>query len=207
VRDRSDRLVKLFVEPHADRLQQADRIRVESSRYNLGADRDTNVPTFAVQILLAEVKGRFTFRLKDRETVDGTEAQIVEYEETVRPTLITSASGDDVPAKGQFWIDGETGFVVKTRLDTQLGEQKRRIEVTFRQDAKLGLAVPGSMDERYSGPAETLTARATYSNFRRFQVSTSEEIKKLPSHIQPIERLVQRETPEVRSTGQAAHFH
>ncbi len=33
------------------------------------------------------------------------------------------------------------------------------------------------MDARHSSPEETLTARATYSNFRRFQVSTSERIK------------------------------
>ncbi len=180
VRDRSDRLARLFIEPHADRLKQAELIRVESSRYNIGVDRDTNVPTFALQFLLPDVRSRFTFRTRGRETVDGSECDVVEYEETARPTMIRSASGEDVPAAGQFWIEDPTGVVIRSRIDTRLGDQKRRIDVTFGRDSNLGLAVPIAMDERYTGPLETLTSRATYSNFRRFQVLTTEEIKKRP---------------------------
>jgi hypothetical protein len=37
IRDRDNRLEKLFIQPHADRIAQADRIREESSRYNIGS--------------------------------------------------------------------------------------------------------------------------------------------------------------------------
>ncbi len=70
------------------------------------------------------MRGRCAFRLKGRETLHGTEVQVVEYEETARPTLITSGNDDEVQAKGQLWIEKGTGVVVKTRLDTQLGDQE-----------------------------------------------------------------------------------
>jgi hypothetical protein len=49
--------------------------------------------------------------------------------------------------------------------------------VSFRQEPKLDLLVPGEMIERRRGSVETLEGRATYTNFRRFRVDTSMEIK------------------------------
>jgi VWFA-related protein len=179
VRGREDRLLRLFVDPHADRMQQADRIRAESSRYNIGeVVRDVNVPTFALQFLLPHVRARFMFRLGGRELVDGVDTQVVQYEESGRPTVIKGPNGEDVPARGQFWIDPLSGSVLRMNVETTLRREKRTIKVAFRRDPKLEMLVPETMDESYIGPVERLTARATYSDFRQFRVSTSEEIKR-----------------------------
>ena len=53
-----------------------------------------------------------------------------------------------------------------------------RIIVTYQQDAGTGLWVPARMEERYRRPrdASEVHGVATYSKFRRFSVSTSEEV-------------------------------
>jgi len=178
IRDRSDRLLKLFVEAPADAYLQALRIRDESSRHNIGSGfRDTNVPTFALQLLSDELRNRFAFTLKGRERQDGVDTVVVHFVETASPTAIAGAGGEDVPAKGRFWIDPADGRILRTRLETRPSGWTNTIEVVFRLEPALGLLVPGEMVEQRNGGTETLDGRAVYTNFRRFQVDTSFQIK------------------------------
>jgi len=179
VRDRNDRLMKLFVESHADRLAQADLIQKESSRYNLGSgSRDTNLPTFVLQFLLPTVVSRFAFSPGEIEAVEGVDAQVVSYVEIARPTIIQGGVGVDMPASGRLWIDPATGAILKTRLETKSESVQTRVDVTYRMEPKLGLRVPALMEERREAVGEVLTGLATYGNFRRFTVETDEKIKK-----------------------------
>jgi hypothetical protein len=178
VRDRSDRLLKLFVEAPSYAFSQALRIRDESSRYNIGSGtRDINVPTFALQILTKQLRAGFVFRQGGRERVDGVDTIIVGYEETSTPTLIAGRNNQDVPARGRFWIESKTGRIVRMRIETRPDGSINSIEVVFREEPKLGLWVPSRMDERRETGLETMEGRATYTNYRRFQVSTVMEIK------------------------------
>ena len=178
VRERSDRLLRLFVESPAHAFIQALRIRDESSRYNIGSGlRDFNVPTFALQILTKELRSGFAFRQYGRERVNGLDTIMIDYEETSTPTLIVGRNDKDVPARGRFWIEPETGRVVRTRIETRPEDGTTRIEVLFRQEPKLGLLVPSQMDERRETALDTMEGRATYTNYRRFQVSTDVVIK------------------------------
>ena len=178
VRDRTDRLTALFLNPGESGLRQAEQVRAESSRYNIGsAIRDINVPTFVLHFILPEIRERFTFRLKGREEVDRLPTRVVEYEETARPTLITGLNDEPVPARGSFWIDPTSGEVLRTRLDTKSGPKKARIEVSFTRDERIGFLVPNTMTERHTILEETLVGRATYGNYRQFKVETTEQIK------------------------------
>jgi hypothetical protein len=178
VRDRSDRLLKLFVESPADAYNQALRIREESSRHNIGSGtRDTNVPTFALQFLSEELRGGFTFTLKGRERLDDLETVVVEYLETSSPTVIVGRQNEDVPSRGRFWIDPTDGRIVRTLLETRPNGGVNTLDVVYRYEPRLGILVPGGMNERRKADAEVLEGRATYSNFRRFQVDTSIQIK------------------------------
>jgi hypothetical protein len=156
IRDRSDRLLKLFVDAPPDAYTQALRIRDESSRYNIGSGvRDTNVPTFALQILAGEWRGGFSFRLKGHERI-----------------------GDaDIPSRGRLWIDPADGRILRTVFETRPNGAVNTLEVRFRHEPTLDLLVPGEMIERRNAGLEVLEGRATYSNFRRFRVDTSMEIK------------------------------
>jgi hypothetical protein len=178
IRERSDRLLMLFVEAPADAYKQALRIRNESSRYNIGGGiRDINVPTFTLHILTEEWRGRFSYKLKGRERLGETDAVVVEYLETSSPTLIVGLNDEDVPSRGRFWIDPADGRILRTLLETRPHGGVNTLEVRFRYESKLDLLVPGEMIERRDAGAETLEGRATYTNFRRFRVDTSMEIK------------------------------
>ena len=52
--------------------------------------------------------------------------------------------------------------------------------MTYQKDEGIGLFAPARMEERYRRPRDPMEVQgvATYSRFRRFQVSTSEELAK-----------------------------
>src|SRR5262249_12972874 len=63
VRDRNERLIKLFISPSSSTANQADQIAAESSRYNIGnLQRTVNVPVLALVILEPRQQSRFVFK-------------------------------------------------------------------------------------------------------------------------------------------------
>ena len=66
VRDREERLTKLFLQPSADRKRQEEDIAAASARYNIGAvHRTMNVPALALDVL--EPSNRVWFDLSSRQ--------------------------------------------------------------------------------------------------------------------------------------------
>ena len=74
VRDRDDRLRRLFLEPGEDIWGQVQAIQDEGARHNLGiVERNINVPLFLLRFLQAENRPRFSFRLAGKRKVAGVE--------------------------------------------------------------------------------------------------------------------------------------
>lgn len=116
LRERRDRLTKLFMSADAS-VSEATRIANESSRFNVGpVSRNFNVPTAAMFFFVPANLPRFTFTHKGTKTIDGVKAWEVQFKETVTPTLVRKASGADVPLDGTVWFDPADGTVVRTRL-------------------------------------------------------------------------------------------
>jgi hypothetical protein len=176
VRDRQDRLAALFLSgTTTDAINQARRIMDEGARYNIGGGtRNINVPTLALMYFVADARGGIRFTDKGRTD----EGRIVEFLELQRPTLISTTGGRDLPAHGRIWIDEPTGTVTKTELRADDTGVETQITVSFERDAGLGMWVPKRMEDRFKRRGDTAEVRgvATYSRFRRFQVSTSEEL-------------------------------
>lgn len=176
VRDRQDRLVKLFIEAPSEAIENANRVWEESARYNIGPIyRNLNVPTLPLMFLVPPHVRTVTFRKKGEATLDGLRAWVVEYREQGRPTLIRTTRADaDVPASGEFWVDPASGRVLKTVLAAGTA----KVTVTYRpRPETMGLWMPVEMRESYGHPTATVTGTATYSKFRRFQVLTEESLK------------------------------
>jgi hypothetical protein len=183
VRDREDRLAKLFLSNDASRFDLADRLMAESTRYNVGTlTRTVNIPTLAVMFLHDRVRDRFRFTLHGEESIAGLPTTRVAFRETARPTLIKTTRGRDLPLDGQIWIHAGSGAVVKTHLNAGDPALRVGITVTFRDDAGAGIWVPAQMEEFYheQNSSNEIFATATYSNVRRFQVNTNEKIGKPP---------------------------
>ena len=177
VRDREERLAKIFLKGGRDAFEQARAVMNEGARYNIGnINRNINTPTLALAFLTELHRRRFEFKLGKRDDADpGVE---IEYRETARPTFVSTTGGRDLPVKGRFWINEADGTVLRSELDAVDTGVEAHITVTYAKDAGIGLFAPARMEERYRRPRDPMEVQgvATYSRFRRFQVSTSEEL-------------------------------
>jgi hypothetical protein len=177
VRDRAERLTKLFLQSPVLALEQAQRIAQESSRYNIGmVDRTINTPMHTLLFLQPLLQRRFRFTLDERDDTSPENVWIVKYEERVRPTLIRGDRDTDVPVSGRFWIDADSGCVVRSELVAVTGASTARVTTTFEPQATDGIAVPVEMREEYQLQRSRVTATATYSRIRHFGVSTSTNV-------------------------------
>jgi hypothetical protein len=198
VRDREERLTRLFLTPTIDSARQIKAIVDESARHNIGeVTRNINTPMLALHFLLPRVQERFRFRrartglpelanATDFPTYNAEQfavpdgAWVIEFNETQKPTLIKTNNGGDFPAKGRFWIDPESGAPLLTELVMQNQEVTAIIDVSFQAERLLGFRVPMQMRERYRGELDRTEGIATYARFRQFQVKTDQSIQKPP---------------------------
>lgn len=178
VQDRSDRLIDLFLKPPADAWAQVNRIVEESAKHNLGGVRRTvNVPTMVLQFARTTEQPRSQFRRGSRTTLGGHQVRELRFSERATPRMITTSDG--AAAQGTFWIDEATGRVHRTEMRIITGNLSATIGVSYAHQDELDLWLPVLMSERYVIPRQpTITGRAVYGNFRRFNVTVDTVIKK-----------------------------
>lgn len=179
VRDREERLTRLFLDSPTTAWEQAAAIAEESSRYNIGGViRTVNVPTLALLFVAEENQPRFEFRHEKTLQTPSGETWEISYRESQRPTLIRGPDGAGLPAFGALWVDARDGRVVQSRFQTEAKDLVSQIDVMYQHDDQLGLVVPGKMTESYRTSAgETIEGVATYGRFRQFTVDTYERIR------------------------------
>jgi len=178
VRDRPERLAKLFLQPSADARRQVDEITAASARYNIGSvNRNINLPVLALTILEPENRAWFTFRL-GRKSATTTE---LEYREERSGTLIRTSGDQPMPAHGHVTVETATGRILATMLAADDAALRAQIDVTYASDPSVDILVPREMREKYTTKdGSTTEGRATYANFRRYQVKVEEKIGREP---------------------------
>ena len=179
VRSEPERLTKLFVEPPESALRRAREITSASAKFNLANIGTINNPLMVLALMQEENQSRFRFTLGNIEKSLGPDVRVLQFQEYVSPSLLKVNGSADVFTNGLLWIEQASGRVVKTQLN--LGRRGSGIEIvaTFRADPDLQIDVPVSLKEWYpDGFGGDITGEAAYSRFRRFQVSTQEDIKK-----------------------------
>jgi len=171
VRDRDDRLLKLFQGNDQERFEKAARFSEATAKHNLGnVARTINIPTLAMMFLHPRVNERFEFTDEGEETIDGRVLRRAAYREAARPTLIKTTRGRDLALTGRLWIDPFSGTVVKTELNAADPAVRCAITVTFTRNQALDFWVPAQMDEYYKAALglDEIVATATYANVRTF---------------------------------------
>lgn len=187
VRDRDERLYKLFVEAKADARAQAESIQQESSRYNLGPImRTINVPIMALLFLERSVQARVQFEQRKAGNVkrfeglaDAEAIWMIEYRETGKGTMVKGTNSRDIPSHGRIWLDSRNGRVLQTEMISEDTDLRADINVVYRTEPGLDLLVPGEMREIYviRRSDTRIDGRATYGKFRQFTVTTTEKPK------------------------------
>jgi hypothetical protein len=175
VRDREERLARLFLNGASrSSVDQARQIMLEGARYNIGTiERTINLPTLPLVFLTPAIRERFRSSWEARPE-DGT---IVEFHEVRTPTYISDREGRDMPSTGG---SGSTRRPARSAAPSWTSWTRRRSA----HQGGLPVSTTGwrcgcrRMEERYRDRRTTSEVRgvATYSRFRKFQVSTSEEV-------------------------------
>jgi hypothetical protein len=196
VRDRQDRLTRLFFDPSASAIQQLRAIVAESARYNIGRiERTLNTPTLPLLFLLPGNQHGSIFAVTNKTTpelahLDQSETPssdfsappdtvVITFDEGRRNTLIRGARDRDLPAHGRFWVAPTTGRVLMSELVADDPDVRAVIDVSYRTEPSVDFLVPAEMRERYEplrSAGALILGRATYARFRKFQVRTSTDI-------------------------------
>lgn len=186
IRDRQDRLIKLFVEPSASTAAQVQAIMNESARFNIGrVYRNINLPPLALLFLDPGTQRHFKFKTTNSRRVElpmsspaPASAMVVGYEETAHPTIIQNRERGDMSSHGRLWIEPLSGRVLMTELLTDNSDISACVDVMYRDEPGIGPPVPVEMRERYLRRRDGSRTEgvATYSRFRQFQVKVDEKI-------------------------------
>jgi len=190
VRDRTDRLEKLFMNPSASASRQVSQIMNESARYNIGSvERNINVPLIALMMLDPSYRPRFKYSIstEHKGTPRGlpkspaftlaADAWEIDYEEVSTPTVIQS-DRRDAKTHGRIFVDPDTSRVLITELVNEAKTVRSTIRVSYQSEPLDDFLLPVEMRETYvmKGRFYTFQGAATYGNFRRFTVNTVESI-------------------------------
>jgi hypothetical protein len=170
VRDRNDRLLKLFLENDKRSFEKAAEFSENSNKNHLGnVSRTINIPTLGMMLLHPRVNERFEFTDGGEETINGRVLRKAIYREAARPTLIKTTRGRDLALTGTVWIEPFSGAVVKTDMTAADPVVRGQVTVTFRRDEGIDLWVPEKMEEYYkaSSGLDDVLATASYTNVRR----------------------------------------
>jgi hypothetical protein len=178
LRDRNDRLLKLFTSNDKNRFEKAAAINSDTAKHNLGnVARTINIPLLAMMFLHPRVNERFEFTDGGEENINGRILRKAIYKEVARPTLIKTSRGRDLAMTGIIWIDPFNGTVMKTELNAADPIVRSQVTVTFKREEALDLFVPEKMEEYYKAysAVDDILATATYTNVRRILKSDLEE--------------------------------
>jgi len=181
--NRQGRLEQLLRDPSAGSRIAA--IIAASARYNIGSvTRNINTPLMSLQFLDATNQRRVEFKhvakaapvfpVKQDQAFNestvfrvSTEMWNVEFRERGRGTIIRKPDGDDLPARGRFWIDPSNGSVLISELTVDGGGVNATVTVSYQSEPLMGFLVPIEMRESYLGRGERITGHAEYGKFRQ----------------------------------------
>jgi hypothetical protein len=173
VRNRQERLRKLFLGTPRGREKQAQAIAKESARYNIGFNRGMDTLMLPLAILHAKPATGFRFaRTPDGLTFD-------EFQSPSAVGYVRRGTRLDMPLHGGLSIESTTGRLSGARLVAENPQFVITMDVRYAEDAASGLLVPVESREDYRTPdvKDRLEVSSTYSNFRRFQVTVDEHVE------------------------------
>jgi len=163
-------------------LQQADvtsvaqRVADRNAQFNIGSvTRNFNEPTLALLVLESKRIAHFRFNRKDLAERDGVLVATLAFIEHDSPTLVRDADFGPVYSRGELIVEATTGRVRRSVISFDDQQVQATLTTDYVFEDRLGLQVPSVFTEHYDfkqGRAHEVTScEATYSNYRRFEVT------------------------------------
>lgn len=184
VRQRDDRLLKLFQGSVSDSAQQQGAAFAdEGVRQYLSPNlRMFDDPTMALEFLRPDNQPQSDFSVDSVKTMDGAQVAILKFKEGKGANVLSAPEGSS--ASGRFWVDVATGAVRQSELVVSSKSFMFKVTVKYALDPGLGLwlpveaiqladvtQAPGGLSTMGAGglmgQRQSLEGRASYSKFRR----------------------------------------
>lgn len=179
ITNHTSRLQALLADGSGQAVEQAKRLTDASAAFNMGSvNRNINIPTMGLRYLGTDIVSGVRFKETGRETVQGLDTVIVDFEEFASPTLVRGTADTDVPARGRYWIHPESGSVPRAHVDFAGRDVEGRMEIDLMMHAQLAAWVPKEMTEVWRALGQRITGLAQYDRYQRLTVSTGEIIRK-----------------------------
>jgi len=176
VRNQQERLTKLFLEPFEDALRRAGDIQREGARHSLDRGARLMDPLQVLSYLQRAYQQNFRFSVAGLDPSLGRGVRELEFEQIVEP------GARQIALRGTAWVSESSGRVVKTELREGRAPAVRYTTTRFGLDPVLGIDVPVEMQDAVPlARDDEFQGRATYRNFRRFQVRVDAAIDVPPT--------------------------
>jgi hypothetical protein len=176
VRDRDERLRKLFLSGSRDAQDQALRVAREGARYDIGMRHFFDTLMLPLRILEPTVASRFRFT----RTTDGMTFQEVQSPALFRSKSLFANNLKDMFLAGSFVIGESDGAVREASLRAGSEDIEFGVSLRYVEQPDIKMLVPADATETLRQPkrpnSDHTVVTGVYSNFRRFQVTTSEQI-------------------------------
>jgi hypothetical protein len=163
VKDQPTRIMQLFLNPFDNAIVRAMEIQQEGLRHGLPGGRLVS-PLGILAILQREYQNDFRFTRQGLDRTLGSDVRRID--------LIRLRPPQTNQMRGSIWVSEITGEVVRTQLRTG-GVGRETTTTTFAVAREFRTRVPVDMEDEIGN----LRGRATYSNFRRFNVRTESTIE------------------------------
>lgn len=167
VRDRQDRVTKMFLEPFNSAIRRAQDIHRDGLRLSVDNGRLMD-PLSVMTYLQTEYQGGFRITLGDAARNLGPDIRVID--------LIPTPARGKTAKQARAWVSETTGEVVKTELRDGFGARAEITTTTFGLDPVLKIQVPLEMKDEMPRFSDDFIGTAKYSNFRRFEVRTEAEV-------------------------------
>jgi len=181
VRDRDERLRKLFLSGSRDALDQARGVAREGARYDIGMRHLFDTLMLPLRILEPAVASRFRFT----RTTDGMTFQEVQSPALFRSKALFANDFKDMFLSGSFVMGESNGEVHQASLRAGSEDIELGVSLRYVEQPDIKMLVPADATETLRQPkrpnSDHTVVTAVYSNFRRFQVTTSEQIAEPPA--------------------------
>lgn len=175
VTDRDERVRKLFLGTSStdSEIERIRKIAKEGSRFDIALRGVFDMLLLPVRIL-GPLADRFTFEASD---------QGLRFAEVKSPAIYRSRSVDgtlqDMLLRGTFTLDAQ-GRLIGSSVSATSGDVEFTMDATYAEDARTKLLLPIETRQVLHQPrrpkADRSEAVSTYTNFRRFQVTTDEQV-------------------------------
>ena len=175
IKDDKQSFETAFDDSPAGNTKRFNQMKEDSTRYNIGGIlREINLPTFALEVLRKSEIERFSFEKVGVSKIDGVATWEIRFKETRGWTLVHGLPDQELFSHGTFWVEPESGRVLKTEFMVENNFTpspiKGRVVVNYETSKKLDMLVPSLMMEKYEDQYNTIDCRADYLNFRQFEV-------------------------------------